>query len=127
MSRVTDEALKRLASAVRQRRHELQLTQPELAAASGTTDRLIRGIELGESRDRHPATYRAISVALGWTGDSIDRILAGKDPVMAEDEPDADSARDEVLLRLDRLESLVRELLDRSEPHNNRDPAHSPD
>lgn len=70
----------RLAERVRARRHELGLTQSALATDAGATDRLIRSIELGEERNRHPGTLRAIAAALGWTPDSIDRILAGEEP-----------------------------------------------
>lgn len=93
----------RLAERVRERRHELGLTQAALAAKAGATDRLIRSIELGEERSRHPATLRSIAAALDWSPDSIERILAGEGPEAVKPlTPDQE----------ERLMTLERELAD---------------
>lgn len=110
----------RLAERVRTRRHELGLTQSALASEAGATDRLIRSIELGEQRNRHPGTLRAIAAALGWTPDSIDRILAGEEPAAKRLlTPD----QEERLLALERqlaeLRAEIKEVREeRDEPRN---------
>lgn len=58
---------------------ELGLTWEGLAKQSGTGYETIRAIRKGDSRGR-PLTRRAISLALQWTSDSVDRILDGGDP-----------------------------------------------
>lgn len=58
---------------------ELGLNWEGLAKQSGTGYETIRAIRKGDSRGR-PLTRRAISVALQWTSDSLDRILNGGDP-----------------------------------------------
>lgn len=80
---VTDEAWRRLAGAVRARRDELGFTQAELAVESGVSEPTIRVIETARRGSYQRATLRAIAQALGWTPDSLDRILRGEEPVEA--------------------------------------------
>lgn len=70
---------------------ELGIGWEQLASRTGLKYETIRGIRKGESGGR-PLTRRAISVALGWTPDSVDRILAGGDPAEATAAPAVHSA-----------------------------------
>ena len=78
---MADEAWLLVAALVRSRREDARLSQQALATAAGTTDRLVRSIEHAERTTYLPRTLRAISKALGWSADSIHRILDGKEPI----------------------------------------------
>jgi transcriptional regulator with XRE-family HTH domain len=60
------------------------MTQEALAAAAGVGVSTIQTLERGS---RHyakiTANHRAVARALGWTEDSVERVLAGGDPVAA--------------------------------------------
>lgn len=69
---VTDEQAQRLAAAVRERRHRVQLSQEALAAAAGLTVGHVRRIERAVANPTL-ATLRAVANALGATvGDLVD-------------------------------------------------------
>lgn len=104
---------------VKARRQELRMTQLALATAAGTSESTIRVLE---SARRVPATpaLRAISQALGWTPDSIERLAAGDEP--AEPEPGAAPAevaaelqalRDQISVLSERIEELFSQRADR--------------
>jgi transcriptional regulator with XRE-family HTH domain len=103
---VTDGPWLRLAELVRLRREERHLSQRQLGADAGTTDRLISDIERAVRENYEPATLRAVARALGWTPDSIDLIKTGGDPVEADV---GDASMDE---RMDRLEAALDRLAD---------------
>lgn len=71
----------RLAATISNRMDELQITKAELLRSSGWT-----GTTLAEYLDGRPRTkwradkLRDLSVALGWSGDYLDRVLRGEDP-----------------------------------------------
>jgi transcriptional regulator with XRE-family HTH domain len=76
-----DERWVRAGCRVRERREELDLRQEELAAKAPVGTATIRLIE-NAGRERYQRrTLRAVSLALGWTADSIARIVEGKEPV----------------------------------------------
>lgn len=78
---MASEAWKRVARAVRQGREQLGLTQAELASKAGVSEPTIRVLETARRTGYQRATLREIASALGWTPDSIDRILDDKPPV----------------------------------------------
>lgn len=84
MSGVTDEPWKRLAGLVRARRDELGASQAEVGASSKTSERTVRLIEKAARSSYHASTLRSVSLALGWTPNSADRILHGEEPELAE-------------------------------------------
>lgn len=79
---------------------ELRLTKAELIRQSGISAKTIDRYLAGEPIVRRDKE-RALCAAVNWTPDSIERILAGGEPVEASAEKAADSSYDE---RLDRLE-----------------------
>jgi transcriptional regulator with XRE-family HTH domain len=79
---VVDEPWVRVGQRVRDRRENLGLKQEELAARADVGTATIRLIE-NAGRERYQRrTLRALSLALGWTADSIQRIAEGKQPVV---------------------------------------------
>lgn len=105
-----DETWERLAERIRERRLELGLTQTQLARDAQASDRTIGALERAEQARYHAATLRSVAVALGWTPDSVERILAGDEPV---DAPSRDPNVDLLPLIFDlqrRVEVLEREL-----------------
>ena len=68
--------------AVTKRVEELNWDQAELVRRSGLSDPLVRGIMRGTPRGTpRPKNLRTIAETLGWSSDSIDRILEGGTPV----------------------------------------------
>jgi transcriptional regulator with XRE-family HTH domain len=105
---MADEAWKRVATQVRSRRNDRRMSQQELASAAGTTDRLIRSIEKAERTTYLRPTLRAVSEALGWSADSIDRILNGQTPIVLDAPIDATPA--DLRAEVDRLRGEVNAL-----------------
>lgn len=56
------------------------LSQADLADASGVSAYTVRRVMHGETGNYRPDRLRKISRALGWSADSIERILAGGEP-----------------------------------------------
>jgi hypothetical protein len=69
-----------LGSYMEDRRIDLQLLWNDVAAASGLTTETLRNIRNGTGGIR-PLNKRAIENALKWQPGSIDRILAGEQPI----------------------------------------------
>lgn len=88
-----------VATAINQRMAEAHVTQMELASRSGVSLATIR--ELQHNRNprprRHPRTLSAISEALGWPPDHLERVRRGE-PLDATEA--AAAARDPVLAEL---------------------------
>lgn len=76
---------KQVADHVNARMAEIPIDQAELARRAGVSHPTVRGLMKGKPRaeDPRPGPLRKVSVALGWTPDSIDRILAGGTPRLA--------------------------------------------
>ncbi len=68
---------------IRARRDQLGLTQAELAHISGLSVSNWTALESGRRTTCRPGTARAMSAALGWTPDSIERLARGEEPVEA--------------------------------------------
>jgi hypothetical protein len=59
---------------------ELGIGWEQLARRAGIQYETLRALRVGKSAGR-PLTRRAVSLALEWTPDSVDRVLSGGDPV----------------------------------------------
>lgn len=72
-----------VARLVRTRREALNLTQHDAVVASEGSISLAtwRNIETGANTSYRSSSLIAVCRALGWTPDSIERILGGDDPV----------------------------------------------
>lgn len=98
-----------LAEAIDARMAELGIAGPSaLAKAAGVTVAGIRPLRQGRRKNYQSRLTGPVCRALGWTPDSIDRILRGEDPVPLEPPLAAD-----VPVRLAVLEKLVDEALAR--------------
>ena len=101
------------------------MSQLDLAAEAGVGEATLRALETARRTSFSAVTLARIARALGWTPDSPHRILAGDDPVLAEDdEPRRPTGDGDVLAMIadimDRLTTLeeiigVRRALDRAE------------
>lgn len=60
-----------------------ELTQDELAVELGVGRSTIQNIERGQVFKRATPTIRAFARRVGWTDDSVDRVLAGGEPTLA--------------------------------------------
>lgn len=98
-----------VAEAMKARRDELGITQTEALVRS---DGRVGGSTWSHLETAHKTSYdrsklRAVCRALGWSIDSIERIVAGQDPVELSEE----SREREIEQRLFRMEEQLRELL----------------
>lgn len=81
-----------LARAVRRRRTDLGLTQADLAARDNQLSvATLRRIEAAAATSYRDLQLAALARALGWTSDTVDRLLAGEQPG-----PDEDAGRSNV-------------------------------
>lgn len=74
----------RLAKYAARRRAELGLTQIEVAQRGPLSLDRVQAIEGGKSARYRLGTLVALERALGWTEGSVERILAGGEPNVAE-------------------------------------------
>lgn len=74
----------RLRDFVEARRKELGLSPTKLAEATGVTLQGLAPIRRGEVKRYQERLTGPLCAALGWTPDSIERILAGGDPAYAD-------------------------------------------
>lgn len=77
------ERWKAVGEAIAARMAQLRLTKAELIRRSGVSDKSLAAY-LDGAPIRRPDKAWALAGALQWTSDSIDRILAGLDPVTLE-------------------------------------------
>jgi transcriptional regulator with XRE-family HTH domain len=109
--RASDEDWDAVAEAIRNRLAETRMTQMDVASRARLSLTTIRELQHNlNPRRRRPQTLAAVSEALGWPPDYLDRVLRGDRP-----EPHADEVRDPVLAALDSLGREIRELRDRVE------------
>jgi len=80
----TPDPRQRLAEQMEARRLELGLRWQDVAEAAGVSLKTLHSARTG--KDVAPLTRRSIAEGLQWTPDSVDRILAGADP-LASAEP----------------------------------------
>ncbi|WP_199444487.1 hypothetical protein [Umezawaea beigongshangensis] len=74
----------RLARAVVDRRTRLDLTQEAVYAAGGPSTVTLRYIESSGRTRYQPLILARLERALGWEAGSVDRILRGGNPVLAQ-------------------------------------------
>lgn len=79
-----EERWRRVGDAIAERVAKLKLTKAELIRASGVSDKTLNGYLAGQPIKRADKA-RELCAALGWTPDSIDRLLAGKPAIVAAD------------------------------------------
>ena len=84
-SRTTTENWRLLAEKVIERRTQLGMTQQDVQAAGGPSTATLRNIE-----GAHQTSYRRViksrlERALGWRVGSVDAVLAGGEPSLAQD------------------------------------------
>lgn len=72
-----------VGAAIRARREELGLSQKAAAEAGGLSEPTWSTIERSASDSYRRQTVVGVCRALGWTLDSIDRLLAGEEPRLA--------------------------------------------
>ncbi len=110
-----------VASAIRARLAELDMTQADLAARAGVALMTVRELQHNlQPRRRNPRTLAAVSEALGWPGDQLARILEGEpavdvdkdDPVLAE----LDAVKADLTAIFRRLDAIERRLGTDAEP-----------
>jgi transcriptional regulator with XRE-family HTH domain len=93
----TDQRWADVATAISARMADLVIDQAELARRADVSDATVRALMRARPRgEPRPNNLRKVSAALGWTPDSIDRILAGDDPVDAMPPQPADELRESV-------------------------------
>lgn len=76
-----------LRDRIAERMAELGLSPTDLETRSGLTGPGLAPIRRGEIRKYQVRLKRPLCAALGWTPDSIDRLLAGQEPQLADDSP----------------------------------------
>lgn len=100
-----------VAKAVSDRLAETRMTQMDVASRAQVSLTTLRELQHNlNPRRRRPQTLSAVSEALGWPPDYLDRILRGDRP-----EPNADETGDPVLRAIDGLGEEIRELRNRVE------------
>ena len=92
----------------------LRLTQFRLAEAAATSEPTVRALERGRRTSYMQSTIAGVCAALGWTDDSIDRVLRGDEPleVVGGTGQFRSAADPEVLRRLAAIEAQLAQLLD---------------
>ena len=100
------EAWERLGRLLEERRGELNpdwANRAQFLRATGMNKKLIERLELAKLDSYRPATLAKVSVAYGWTADSIRRILEGREP-----QPRPETASPEpALVALDEVEAGI--------------------
>lgn len=81
----------RLGAKLAQARRNLGLKQPELAQRISVGRATIQNVEAGKPFKNITPAIRAYAEAVGWTHDSVTRVLDGGNPEMAQ--PRADDGR----------------------------------
>jgi len=96
-----------VAAAINDRMRDLRLTQMDVAAKSGVSIATIRELQHNTApRRRNPRTLAAISTALRWPADHLERVYEGIAPHSAEAAaPTAEYA--EVMSHLDALQEQI--------------------
>jgi hypothetical protein len=80
MPEMNDTQSLELADAIEHRMDELGLTPTKLQKQTGLSASVLRFLRKGDRRDYHVDTTRSVCDALGWSRDSIQRLLDGEPP-----------------------------------------------
>ena len=98
----SETSAQRLGRLVRERRKSLKMTQADVQEAGGPSTATLRLIEGGKHTEFRDGTGAVLEAALRWDVGSIDRVLAGGEPVdtrrpisvhMLKDDPAEEIAR----------------------------------
>lgn len=122
-----------MAEAIEARRRERQLSPGDFARRAGLTVQGLAPVRNGVRKGYQDKVRAGVARALAWPVDWYDRLLAGEDSTsFPETEhpngPHSDEARlSAVELRLDRIESAVRELTALVGDRRSSAPADQPD
>lgn len=81
----------RLAEELRERRHALDLSQAGVHARGGPSAELVRKLENNRHGRLSPRMRRALETALDWEPGSVDEILRGGVPTLAQRIPTNES------------------------------------
>lgn len=105
---------KRVGGAIQARIADLALSKAEVIRQSGVSDKTLTGYINGNPIKR-PDKRRELCLALGWTPDSIDRLLAGNEPKELDAAPMTDLSKrfDALDERMAAIEQALRDLLRR--------------
>jgi DNA-binding XRE family transcriptional regulator len=101
-----------MAEAIEARRVEMKIGKGELAKAAGVTAQGIAPLRKGYRRRYQERLTRPFCEALGWTPDSIERLMSGLDPIVTREPP---ARRDQDIQHID-----YRALLDALDRSNHR-------
>ncbi|GAB3580388.1 hypothetical protein GCM10027445_50600 [Amycolatopsis endophytica] len=74
-----------VANAINTRMAERSIGQAELASRARVAVATLRQIQHGIPKDRNPRTLGALSTALGWSADHLERIAGGEEPDIGTD------------------------------------------
>jgi len=108
-----------VATAIKERRDELGITQTELGLRAKVSKQIVGEIENNKvERRRGARTLEALSAALGWHPRHLAAILAGLTPPR-KDEP-VPQSDDDIPGHMSVLEHYMRKLLDEVETMNGR-------
>lgn len=97
-----------VARAVRARMDQLSITQLELASKAEVSLATVQELARGVARKRYGRTLAALSTALKWPADRIERIAAGEDVP-----PDPEASVDDEINALRQELARISERLDR--------------
>lgn len=100
----------RLADAVRQRIVELSINAAELARRAGVSAAYISVMLSGTEKTYRTMDAAKVSAALGWTPDSVQRVLRGEEPELVA------PAHEALKALLDRVETMMAEVGPNGEP-----------
>jgi transcriptional regulator with XRE-family HTH domain len=111
MIEAASERWEAVAEAIKDRRDELGMTQAEgvIRAGGHVGSSTWSLLERGQKTSYERGKLRAVSRALGWSFDSIERMIGGQPPIDATES----SREQELTARLYRVEETLRELLRR--------------
>jgi transcriptional regulator with XRE-family HTH domain len=113
----TPEQRERLADHVRRRRNALGLSQEDLGASRS----VVSNLEGKRQETFSPRSIAKITAALGWTPDSIERILAGLDPIIyGGEDAYADPSIEAKVSRIERELAHIRAELEATRAENQR-------
>ncbi|MGW1465590.1 helix-turn-helix transcriptional regulator [Streptomyces sp. NPDC002308] len=75
----------RLGEAFKAARAALKLTQSDVMRALDVSRATVQNVERGKAFTRLTSTHRAYARLVGWSGDSVEQVLAGGEPTPAVD------------------------------------------
>ena len=99
-----------LARAIEARRRDLDMTVGDLAEKTGLSRQALLNVRRGDVREYQERLTIPLTRALGWTPDSIDRLLAGDQPLERHNPADQPDELSQLRADVAELQATVREL-----------------